>query len=147
MPFFELGRLRVSVIPRPLGGAAQPRQRLNRVSGFLLRHPQVVDRLQVQPKPRACMKEMPEPQRGVAGDRALAIENFRNPVRRHLELATELGRAHIERLKLLGEMLARMNCAPCLARARVIPIHDGYSLSVYAFDPTIRSKSFMMSNK
>src|SRR5207302_3900251 len=41
---------------------------------------------------------------------ALAIENFSNSVRRHAQLAGELRGTHVERFKLLGKMLSRMNC-------------------------------------
>src|SRR5690348_6086696 len=69
------------------------------------------------------MKEMPEPQRRIARDGPLPVQNLGNPIGRHLELSGELGSTHLERLKLLGEMLSRMNCRACHGPLLVI-VHD-----------------------
>ena len=51
---------------------AQFRQPLNRFAGLLLCNPQVVDGLQVEPKPGTVAKEVTQPQRRVGDDGAPA---------------------------------------------------------------------------
>src|SRR5579863_4094988 len=69
------------------------------------------------------MKEMPKSQGGIAGDCALAIEDFRNPVCRHPQPSPQFGGAHVERFQLFGEMLSWMNCCACHGLLLVI-VHD-----------------------
>jgi hypothetical protein len=55
------------------------------------------------------MEEVPKAQRGVAGDGALAIQDFCDAIGGHVELSAEFGGAHTAGFKLLSEVLARMS--------------------------------------
>src|SRR5581483_6519162 len=58
---------------------------------------------------RAVLKEVSKAQCGVAGDGALAIQDFRNAIGGHVELSAEFGGAQAARFELLSEVTARMN--------------------------------------
>lgn len=58
---------------------------------------------------RAVMEEVPKAQRGVAGDGALAIQDFCDAIGGYVELSAEFGGAHTARFKLLSEVAARMS--------------------------------------
>ena len=70
--------------------------------------PEVPVSLQVEPEFRASAEEMPQAQGRISGHAALAVQDFSYTVRRHLELARQRRRAHIQRFKLFGEMFARV---------------------------------------
>src|SRR5688572_32752104 len=89
---------------------AQTRQSLDIFATLPLGHPKLIDLLQVQPELGARTEEVPQAQRRIPGDRTLTVEDMRDPIRGNLELTCQLCCAHLECLKLLGEVLAGMNC-------------------------------------
>src|SRR5262245_17917717 len=102
------GLTHISALP-----ALERRQRLDSLDRPLLGEPQLVEALQVEPKFGTRAEEMAEAQGGIAGNGALPIEDPGDTVGWHLQLARELGGAHVERPQLLGELLAGMNCKAC----------------------------------
>ena len=78
-------------------------------AGLLLGEAQVVEVLEIEPKPGIGAKEMSEAQSGVAGDGARATQDLRDAVGGHADVASEFRSAHAERFQFLGEVLARMN--------------------------------------
>src|ERR1700722_13155292 len=90
---------------------AETRQCLDIRAAFALRHTELVELLQIQPELGARAEEVPQTKGRVPSDCSLPIEDVSNPIRRHPELTCQLRRAHIECLKLFGQMLAGMNCA------------------------------------
>src|SRR5712664_848228 len=65
----------------------QPGKAFDGFPGLLLGQAQVIESLQVEPKLRARAKEMSEAQGGVAGDGARAIQDLRDAIGRHSNLA------------------------------------------------------------
>jgi hypothetical protein len=70
---------------------------------ILSRHANIVRALQIEPELRAHTEPVAEPQRGVAGDGALALHDLVDAVRRHPQLAGKLGRRDRYLRQLLGE--------------------------------------------
>src|SRR5215472_7305455 len=91
----------------------QSRQSVDRVSRFLLRHPQFIETLQVKPELGCRSKEMRESKGGVTRDRSPAVQNFRDTIGRDIELPSEFGGAHAQFFQLLCKMLTRVNCLNC----------------------------------
>lgn len=87
----------------------QTRQLSDVGAGFLFGHPQFVQLLQIQPELATRAEEMPEPQRRISGNRALPVDDLRDPVGGHAYLASKLGSAHSQNLELFGEMFAGVN--------------------------------------
>ena len=85
------------------------RQPLNFGSGRFGRQSQIVGRLQVEPKLRACLEPVPKPQCGVAGDGPLAMNDLADAVGRHGNLARKLCRADAKFFELIGEDFAGMD--------------------------------------
>ena len=56
---------------------------------------------------------MRQAQRGVSGNRALAIQNRRDTIRRDFEPARELRGAHGERVKFLSQVFSGVNSPRC----------------------------------
>jgi hypothetical protein len=56
---------------------------------------------------------MAKPQCCVGGNAALSIDNARDPVNRHIDLSRQFGGRHVEFLKFVGKMFARMNRGAC----------------------------------
>jgi hypothetical protein len=89
--------------------AFQLRQGFDGFAYFLLGEAQVVEVLEIEPKLRAGAEEVGEAESGVARDGARAMQNLRDAIGGHAELARKFGRAHVECLEFFGEVLARMN--------------------------------------
>src|SRR4051794_13529391 len=64
--------------------------------------PQFIKLLQVKPEFGADAKPMAKPQRGIGGDRPLAVDDCGDAVDGHIDLAGEFGRRHAEFAKLDG---------------------------------------------
>lgn len=94
-------------------GALEGEKRLDGLSGFFLGAAQVAESLEVEPELGAGAEEMGEAQGGIAGDAAGAVEDLRDAVGGHAELAGEFGGAHVERLQFFGQMFAGMDCGEC----------------------------------
>ena len=77
-------------------GRLQPRKRSYRFPSFVLGNAQLVQTLQVEPKPRARAEEVTEAQGGVACDGAVPVQNASDTVRRDIQFARQLGSAHSE---------------------------------------------------
>ena len=71
-------------------------------SGILPCEAQLVQVLQIEPEFRCGAKEMAKAQRCVAGNGPPIVQNLRNPVRGHAEVAAEFCGTHGERAKLFG---------------------------------------------
>jgi hypothetical protein len=97
------------------GTAFQCGQQFDGFAEFLLRASQIVQGLQVQPELGACAEEVSEPQCGVTGNRASAIQDLRNPVGGDAEFARQFGGTHVECLELFCEMFAGMDRANSIA--------------------------------
>src|SRR3990172_6297966 len=82
------------------------RERLDLRARIFLGHPHVVERLQIHPELRARAEPVREPKRGIAGDRALAVDDLADAVRGHPDLPRQLGRADAEFLEFVGENFA-----------------------------------------
>ena len=65
--------------------------------------------LQVQPELRTSSEPVTEAKRGIGADAAAAMDNLRNAVGRHLDLARKLARADSKLAQLVGENLAGMD--------------------------------------
>jgi len=90
------------------GNLPNPRRKLR--AQFPISDPDVVLGLQVQPEPGLHAEEQPEPQRGVRGDGALAIDQFADPARRDVDVRRELARADAHGLhEILQQDLAGVN--------------------------------------
>lgn len=63
---------------------------------LLLRDPQIVKALEIQPKFSARAEEMAKAQGSVARDGACSVQDLRNPVGRNVDLPCPLSRAHME---------------------------------------------------
>ena len=59
---------------------------------------------------RAGLEPVSETERGIAGNRTLALNDLRDAVRRHGNLTRQLGRRDLEFAQFVGENLAGMNC-------------------------------------
>src|SRR5439155_26019773 len=96
--------------------------------------------LKIEPKPRACAKEMSEAQSGVACNTAPPIQNLRDSIGGHTDLSSQFCRAHIECFQFRGQVFTGMDCSKS---------HDGPPngnqrsprLMVPAIGPAIRNKS------
>ena len=82
------------------------RQCLNHLARLLLRQPNLINSLQIQPELRAGPKKMRQPLRCVPRDRAPPVQNLRNAVRRNPDLPRQHRRVHSHFLQLFGQVLA-----------------------------------------
>ena len=98
----------VDPIPKPVAGV-QRRQTGDRRAVLLLRTPQFVELLEVEPKLARRPEEASQAQRRVAGHGAAAVEDFGDPVHRDFDPPGKLRRTHPERVEILAQRLARMN--------------------------------------
>ncbi len=62
----------------------------DRLAGLLIGDGEIELRLKIDPELRFGAEPVPEPQRGIAGDRALGGDDLADAVRRHGDLAREL---------------------------------------------------------
>jgi hypothetical protein len=85
------------------------RQAGNFLPGVVFRHPDIVSGLKIEPELRAALEPMAEAKRGISGDRPLALDDLSNAVRRHRNLARQLGRTHTQLVQLFGKDLAWVN--------------------------------------
>src|SRR5438309_1343402 len=95
----------------------QSGKRLDRFSGFFLGEPQVIEALQIQPKLSARTKKMSKPQGGVTCDGPRSVQDLCDAISRHVDLARQLSRTHIERLEFLSQVFARMDSRKCHSHA------------------------------
>ena len=58
-------------------------------------------------------QKMAQAQRRISGDRALAVQDPRDAIRRDLESARELRGAHVERVKFLSQVFSGVNSPRC----------------------------------
>ena len=63
---------------------------------------------------------MSQAQRCVSGDRALAVHDRRDAIRRNLEATRELRGAHVERIKLLSQVFSGVNSLDAMMFSSVI---------------------------
>ena len=88
------------------------RARLDLRARLFLGHPHVVERLQFHPELRTSAEPVCETKRGIAGDRALAVDDLADAVRGYPDLPRQFGRADAEPAKFVGENFAGVNrCA------------------------------------
>jgi len=76
---------------------------------FLLGHPQVMGRLQLEPELWPSAKEVPKAKGGVTGNRSMARNYLTDTIARYLQLTPEFGRAQVECLQLFGEVRTWMS--------------------------------------
>src|SRR3990172_4470133 len=88
------------------------REGLDLRARIFLGHPNVVERLQIHPELRARAEPVCETKSGIAGNRALTVDDLADAVRGHPDLPRELGRADAEFFKFVGENFAGVDrCA------------------------------------
>ena len=87
----------------------EPGKLLHAFANFLPRHTQLIELLEVQPKLRADAKPVAKTQRCVRRDTALAIDDFGDPIDRHVNLPRQLRCRNVEFSQLFGKMLAGVN--------------------------------------
>src|SRR6185437_13852388 len=87
----------------PWRPASPGRQVADGIAGLPVGQGQVVLRLQAQPELRLDSEPVAEAQGCVAGDRALARDDLADAVRRHIDLARELGQRNARRLQFALE--------------------------------------------
>jgi len=90
----------VALVSAP--GSLQPWQGLYRSSCSLFGDAKVVEHLEIQPELRTGAEEVAEPQRSIAGDRALTAQNAGHPVRRQIVPGPTPG----EREQIIGETVS-----------------------------------------
>src|SRR5580704_3114970 len=88
-------------------------QRTDGLPRPLLRQPDFIKTLQVQPKFRTGTEKMSQTQRSVASDGPPPIQDFGNAIGGNTKLPRQLRRAHSQRAQLFGQMFSGMNCSPC----------------------------------
>ena len=82
---------------------------ISRIYSTLLPQAQVIDALQVEPELGSFAEEVLQAQRGVTGDRALAMQNGGDAVGRHVQVSRQLSGAHAQSFELLCQMAAGMD--------------------------------------
>jgi hypothetical protein len=87
----------------------KPGKGLDGFSCLLLRKPQFVEALEIQPKFRTRAEKMSEPQSSVARDGACPFQDLRDPIGRNVDLPCQLSRAHIELFQFFGQVFAGMD--------------------------------------
>ncbi len=70
---------------------------------------QLVKLLQVHPELRTGAEPMPKTQRGIGGDPALAMNDTRDPVHGHVDLARKFRGADAKFAQLFGKIFAGVN--------------------------------------
>src|SRR5438067_1025240 len=100
--------------------AFQRRQLLDGLSALLFGQANFVEALQIQPELWARSEKMSQAQRRVSGDRALAVHDCRDAIRRNLKPTREFRGAHAERLKLLSQVCSGVNSPRCHGCSSVI---------------------------
>jgi hypothetical protein len=73
---------------------------------------QIIGRLQIEPELRGDLEPMPQPKRGIAGDRALALNDLRDAVWRDGNLARQFSRRDLELAQLVSEDFASPSVSP-----------------------------------
>src|SRR5271155_1189623 len=89
--------------------AFQRGQRFDGPAGLFFGETQIVEALEIEPELRAGAKGMGQAQGRISGDAASSVEDLRHAVGGHTELAGEFRSAHIQCVKFLSQVLARMN--------------------------------------
>lgn len=84
----------------------------DRPAGLPLGDGEIELRLKIDPELRLGAEPVPEPQRGIAGDGALAGDDLADAVRRHGDLARELRRRHLQPGQFVLQNFARMDGSP-----------------------------------
>src|ERR1700681_2051078 len=84
-------------------------KRPDRFACLFLGEPQVIEALQIQPKLSARAKKMSKTQGGVTCDGSRSVQDLSDAISRHVDLACQLSRTHIERLQFLSQVFARMD--------------------------------------
>src|SRR3989304_459671 len=93
--------------------AFQRRQFLDGLTALFFGQPNFVEALKIQPELWARSEKMSQAQRRVSGDRALAVPDRRDPIRRNLEPTRELRGAHVDRVKFLSQVFSGVNSPRC----------------------------------
>lgn len=77
--------------------------------GFFLGHANVVGALEIEPKLRAGAEPVSKAQGRITGDAAMAMDDLRYPIGRHLDLPGEFGRRNAELTEFIGKNFAGMD--------------------------------------
>lgn len=103
----------------------QRRQSVDGFPGLLLRHSQFIEPLQVEPKFRTRSEEMSESKCRVTRGRSPAVQNFRDPIGRHIEAPCELSSAHAQLFEFFNKMFPRLS----------VPHFPGHAATAWDEDP------------
>src|ERR1700704_2067679 len=72
----------------------------------------IIGALEIEPELRTGAEPVPKAKSGVASDRALALDDLGDAVRRHLDLSRQLRRRHRDLRKFFGEDFPGMDGRP-----------------------------------
>lgn len=86
--------------------AFERRQGFDHLAHLSLRQAKLIDLLKVEPKVGAGAEEMGEPQGGVPGNAAVAVEDLSDSTCRRRQPAREFGGAHFELFQLFSQVYA-----------------------------------------